>query len=200
MALNVVPNAGQSLAVTRDPIRNNFGTINAAFLVDHVEYNIANQGQHNKVTMPVQGGAPVFAAGSNGLYNLNNVTTTKNELYVHKQTQAGTADIPFTASAMSNLAFAACDDGWTYLPSGLLIKWGAQAANAAAVAVTPTVTSGGPNFQRVFRVMVTPFDSSGAVNFNCGQQTVAAAPSGNFTAYCSNFSGTTSIRYLVLGV
>ena len=64
MALINVPLAGQSLGITRDPVNNNFSTINSAFLVDHVEYNTAGQGKHNKVTFPVQGGAPAFTAGS----------------------------------------------------------------------------------------------------------------------------------------
>ena len=101
---------------------------------------------------------------------------------------------------MSNNAAASCDDGWTYLPSGLLLKWGRVSANSATVSITPTATSGGPNFSRVFRVMVTPQDTGTAVNFNCGQRTVANNTPGNFTAYCANYSGTASIVYLVIGI
>jgi hypothetical protein len=38
--------------------------------------------------LPVQIVAPSFAAGNDGVYTLNNAVTTKNELYVHKQTSA----------------------------------------------------------------------------------------------------------------
>lgn len=148
----------------------------------------------------LQVAAPSFSAATDYMYLLNYATTSTNELWLHKQTTAGLSEVPFTASKMSDNAAASCDNGWTYLPSGLLIKWGATAAPANPVSITPTVTSGGPNFSRVFRVMVTPFDSSTNTNFNCGQKTLPNNTSGNFDAYCANPSGTTSIRYLVLGI
>lgn len=147
----------------------------------------------------LQAGAPSFSANTDYMYMLAYATTSTNELWVHKQTTAGLSEVPFTASKMSNNVAASCDDGWTYLPSGLLMKWGSKSAATASVAVTPTVTSGGPNFSHVFRVFVTPVDTANT-NFNCGQKTAADNTSGNFTAYCANPSGTTSIRYLVLGI
>lgn len=148
----------------------------------------------------LQSSAPAFSANTDYMYMLAYATTSTNELWVHKQTTAGLSEVPFTASAMSNNAAAACDDGWTYLPSGLLIKWGNQPATASSVSVTPTATSGGPNFSRVFRVFVTPYDSS-MTNFTCGQKTAADNTTGNFTAYCNNARASgTAIRYLVLGI
>lgn len=148
----------------------------------------------------LQSGAPAFSANTDYMYLLSYATTSTNELWLHKQTTAGLSEVPFTASKMSNNAAASCDNGWTYLPSGLLMKWGSTAAPGASVNITPTATSGGPNFSRVFRVFLTPLDGGTAVNFNCGQRTAADNTTGNFTAYCANPSGTTSIRYLVLGV
>lgn len=150
--------------------------------------------------MPAQGATPVFAVGNDGLYTFLNPTTAVNEIYIHKQSVDAPTEVPFSASKMSNTAIASCDNGWSYLPSGLLLKWGSMNMTTATVAVTPTVTSGGPNFNRVFRVMLSGFDSSTAVNFTCGQRTVADNTTGNFTAYASNPSATTSIRYLVIGV
>lgn len=199
-----IPQPNDQLSVSQGNLLNNnqiLGAIAGNVNANSASINAASG--FNFVFLPAQGVNPpagtAFGADV-GIYAFQNATTGKSEFYVHKQLQAGTAEIPMTASAMSNNAFAACDNGWSYLPSGLLVKWGAVVANAAAVAITPTVTSGGPNFQRVFRVFVTPFDSGVAVNFTCGQRTVSAAPSGNFTAYCNNFSGTTEIRYLVMGV
>ena len=148
----------------------------------------------------LQSAAPSFSANTDYIYMLTYGTTATNELWLHKQTTAGLSEVPFTASKMSNNAAASCDNGWTYLPSGLLLKWGRVSANAATVAITPTATSGGPNFSRVFRVMVTPQDLGSTFNFNCGQRTVADNITGNFTAYCANYSGNTSIVYLVIGI
>lgn len=151
--------------------------------------------------MSLQVTAPAFGATSNGFYCLSYPTTLTNELYIHRQAAAtGLAEVPFSASKMSNNIPADCDDGWTYLPSGLLMKWGVSAAASSIVSITPTTTSGGPNFSRVFKVYVTAFDSSGSTNFTCGQKTVANNTSGNFDAYCANPTATTAIEYLVIGV
>ncbi len=154
MALNNVPLTGQTLGVTRVPINQNFSVINAAFLVDHVEYNTAGQGQHNQVTFPVQMAMPAFGAGVNGLYNLNDATTTKNEVYVHKQNVASSIDVPFTASILGTAAVASITEGWSYLPSGVLLKWGLLTANNSGTATLNLNTGGvlGPNFTRTFTV------------------------------------------------
>lgn len=151
-------------------------------------------------SMPAQGAAPSFAVGIDGIYTLLYASTAVNEVYIHKQTVDAPTDVPFTASKMSNTAIASCGNGWSYLPSGLLIKWGSVAMTTATLAITPTITSGGPNFNRVFQVMLTSYDTSSAVNFTCGQNTVPNNTSGNFTAFAQNSSATTSINYLVIGV
>lgn len=181
-----VPTANQLISQSQPIINANFVALNS-FGNGYAELSI-------------QSSAPSFTAGNDGLYTLNNATTTKNEMYIHIQHQAGTTDIPFTASAMSNTVTASCVNGWSYLPSGLLIKWGTFAAPSNPTSVTPTVTSGGPNFTKVFTVYVTPDDTSTNTNFTCGQKTAANDTSGNFDAYCANPSGTTSIKYLVIGV
>lgn len=157
MALNNTPQSGQNLAQTRPLIQNNFNVISTAFVVDHVDYNIAGQGWHKKVTFPAQVAAPAFTGTNDGLYELpyNNQTTTLNELFIHKQTSAGTADIPFTASILSqNSAVAANGNGWTYLPSGLIMRW----ENAVAINGLTTVTLGAgyPAFAAILSVQVTP--------------------------------------------
>lgn len=180
-----VPTANQLISQSQPIINANFAALES-FGNGYAEISI-------------QVSAPSFTAGNDGLYVLNNATTTKNEMYIHKQTQAGTTAIPFTASVMSNVATASCINGWSYLPSGLLMKWGTTAAAATPVAITPTVTGGGPNFTKVFTVYVTGYDTALAT-FTCGQATAANDTSGNFTAYCANPSATTSIKWLVLGV
>lgn len=181
-----VPQANQLISQSQPIINANFVALNS-FGNGYAE-------------LVLQSSAPSFSSNNDGLYVLANATTGVSETYIHIQNQsAGTVDIPFTASAMSNTATASCVNGWSYLPSGLLIKWGTTAAASSPVSITPTVTSGGPNFAQVFTVYVTGYDTALA-NFTCGQSTAANNTSGNFDAYCSNPSATTSIKWLVLGV
>lgn len=151
--------------------------------------------------LTVQAPAPMFPGTDQGVYAFLNPTTGVSETYFHKQSFDAPEEVAGTASIMSNTAMAACGNGWSYLPSGLLIKWGTVAVTAGtSVNITPTVTSGGPNFNAVFSVMLSTQDTGTLTNFVCGQRTVAAAPSGNFTAYVANPSATTSVIYMVIGV
>lgn len=161
MALNNVPNPGQTLADSRPLINANFAVIDTSFLVDHVDYNVAGQGKHNKVTFPAQVGAPVFAGTDNGLYSLayNNGGNTKVEIFNHKQTLGGTADIPFTASVLSSTAPANNQVGWTYLPSGILLRWDEAACNGNTLI---TFGGGWPGFTNLFTIIATPISPTAA--------------------------------------
>ncbi len=148
MALNSVPQAGQTLQTTRDPIRTNFNVIATAFVQDHVDYNTTGQGKHNKVTFPSQSVSPAFVATELGLYNAVDVTTGVNELFVKKA--AGTG-IPFTAWGNPS-----GQNGWTMLPSGVLIKFGLIAGGVNPNNTLNINLSGiGPAFSAVYNAQVT---------------------------------------------
>ncbi len=188
MALNNVPVPGQSLGASRDLINQNFSVINTAFAVNHVPYNdgSGNQGKHNLVTFPVQSPAPSFAAGEEGLYNLLNATTAKNELYVHKQTSASTADIPMTASILSQSVPASGAAGWTMLPSGILMRWENFSGNGLT---TVTLSAGYISFTTIYSIMLTPVDTStGDVDFAVRLVDILSAT--QFRVYFSSRSST----------
>lgn len=165
MTLNNVPLTGQTLGQTKVPINGNFVSIDTAFAQDHVPYNTASgvsvastgQGKHNRVTFPVQSASPpaVVAAGDDVLYNFLFPGTAKNELYIHKQTQAGVAEIPFTASSLSNVPPLNTQSGWTYLPSGILVKWVVNQSITSSGTHNYTISSPGPSFTNLFWVGIT---------------------------------------------
>lgn len=143
---------------------------------------------------------PIANVNDNVLYSYTNPVTTTNELYVQKMIWNGVASVPtqvaMTASSLSNTSGL---NGWSYLPSGLLIKWGLVPMTTATLSVTVGVTSGGPNFNQVFTIYVTPHDTSANTNFTAGVGPFTSNPGGNFSAYSNNFSATTYISYLVMG-
>ena len=106
----------------------------------------------------LQSAAPSFGTGIDGMYVLNNATTTKNELYIHKQTFAGTSDIPFTASILSKATPVANSDGWTNLPSGIRLVW--SSFSSATGLTTVTLPGGIPPFTVLLNVFLTPVSSS----------------------------------------
>ena len=169
--LNNVPLTGQTLNQTRNPINQNFSVIDTAFSVDHVPYNepSGNQGQHNKVTFPVQSPAPNFPAGDLGLFNATFPPTSVNELFVRKD--SGTA-YPMTSSNNSSV------NGWTYLPSGLLLQWG------VSTVTTFTVVFDRP-FASVYNAQIAIFDPTGTT----GNTSVITALSNTQISAKSTFNG-----------
>lgn len=150
MALINVPLAGQTLAATQNPIRGNFATINAAFNFDHVEFNIAGQGKHKKVTFPVQPANPAFVLGEIGLFNKLDPVTGINELNIINSLGN---DYPFSSSILStNPVIGTNTSGWTYLASGVVMKWGAATINGSTAVNLNAV---GPAFGAAFNAQVS---------------------------------------------
>ena len=132
MAYVDTPLAGQKVKNTQAPIRQNFVEINNLIAVDHSTFGTANEGNHNKVTLPDQGIAPIFAGNNIGLWSqipTANPLTLVNELFIRRQDGSTT---PFTPKSDSQVA------GWTYLPSGILLKWGFSNANGPTTIIYPT--------------------------------------------------------------
>lgn len=158
MALNDVPTSGQTLGGTQNPIRQNFLTINTAFAVDHAVYGDSLQGEHNKVTLTVQAASPLPTIASNQFVVYNTVPNTgsnaaypvtlaTDEICILRQSTS--KSIPITAAA-ANAA------GWTYLPSGILMKWGTTGTISNGATITFPTGAAIPIFQSApFNIQLT---------------------------------------------
>jgi hypothetical protein len=157
----------------------------------------------------LQAAAPTFAAGVDGMYVLNNnalTSTTKNELFIRKQSNDAPTDIPFTASKMSDNTMINCVNGWAYLPNGMLMKWGGgEAPSAIIFAVDVNAKSGGPAFNRVFQTTLS--SQYGSTPTNTPPIAILAASgttvAGNFTMFMANFDPVPArsfYNYIILGV
>jgi hypothetical protein len=127
MALNLVPQSNQTLAVTQPLILANFTTIDSVFAVDHATFNTTNAGYHNKVTLINQSSAPAGVANANILYSFINPVTSVNDIYLN---QNNDTPVPITASNYAQ-------PGYAYLPSGIILQWGYfNSASSSNVTVT----------------------------------------------------------------
>src|SRR5271157_1560538 len=125
MALNSLPLASQIVSFTQQPIKDNFDGINAGFAVDHVElsalspFTTGTTGQHKQVNL-LRNGTPVLNIGGYGLY-VDNAgfpgTTDTTNLHLIR---IGHIDTPIVGPA----AVSPTTDGWTYLPTGIIMQWG----------------------------------------------------------------------------
>lgn len=133
-----IPALTQKISASTNPIEQNFAEILADFGTNHVDFQnavIADRGKHNIVTLPRQGAAPApFAANEIGLYNILNATTGLSELYFRKDGAA--IAYPMTAKSVPGVS------AWTYLASGLVIKYGTNTTNGAGLCVINLDTIG----------------------------------------------------------
>jgi hypothetical protein len=184
-----IPNASDKFSQSQAQIKENFQAIAPLF----------EQGIQQWVALPVQGTAPTFDPGDEGLYNLNYAVTSKNELFVHKQTAAGTADIPMTASSLSiTAAPATFSSGYTMLPSGIQLRWG-QLTGSGSQIVT---ISGGTPFNGIITILVCPYDSSNG-DVNIAARLGAILSTTQFKVYISSRTSTGAatgtVNYLIIG-
>jgi hypothetical protein len=210
---SIIPNATDIISQSQSQIQTNFQSIQTLIDVDHVDFsNGVNYGKHNKVTFPVQGTAPTFASGEVGLYNLLPVSspvTGVDELYINKQNSGAAVQIPMTASILStNGSPAAFSNGWTYLPSGILLKWGQSTdssqlvgnSTAARGNVTFPVNANIPVFNQVFQVMVVQTWSTNRTSVGSnGFSVYSVSTTGFIVTWSGSNSSGTGISYLAIG-
>jgi hypothetical protein len=187
-----IPQPTDQLSQSQPQLLANFQALQTLIDVNHVDFASADQGKHKKVTFPVQNPAPAFIAGEVGLYNFLSPLTTNNELYLTNS--AGTS-FPMTAKLGAG-------NGWSYLPSGLLIKWGInQAANGSTVVNFP-VSANIPVFTAVYAAFVTTVDA-GAGDSNTFVR-LSSFNTTTITAYGSlrTIAGASAanFNYLVIGI
>jgi len=140
-----IPEATDVPSQSQSQIKDNFDAINTVVAVNHVAFNAAGEGKHKFAQMPEQGAAPATAANEGAIYTKQGTKTTVTEL-VFRRESSGT-EIEMTAGEGVN--------GWTMLPSGLLLKWMTVSATAGDQDLFwptgPTI----PPFSAVYQTLVT---------------------------------------------
>jgi hypothetical protein len=185
----VTPLAAAALSFTQSQMMSNFISIQQLIDINHADFaDGVNYGKHNVVTFPVQllANLPTFLAGEVALYNMLPVApyplTGVDELFINKTSGASVVQVPFTASVLSyDSAPGTASNGYTYLPSGILVKWGISVPfnrNAVFGLVFDTGTQI-PVFNQVFSMQATnycagtPTSTNSNVIMNVGAFTTA---------------------------
>ena len=193
-----IPLATDQLSVSQGNILNNFNILGAiAGNTNASSASVNAASGFNWLYLPPQGATPpagaAFTAGNIGLYSATSTVTSQNELYINKQNQATTVQIPSTASILSvNSNPGFLSSGWTYLPSGILLKWAGTANANGQTTITFPVAANIPAFSVCITVIVqiadgTPGDANSAISlrgvfptnflvFGSNRVTVGAAP------------------------
>ena len=212
---SIIPNATDQISQSQSQIQTNFASIKSLVDINHVDFSDGvNFGKHYAVTFPVQLAAnlPTFLSGEVALYNMlptANPTTGVDELFINKIVSGGAAvQIPMTASILSTSnAPATFSNGWTYLPSGILAKWGQASgamfeggASASKGVVTFPVLSNVPVFKGVFQIMLGQIWTVNRTSAGSNGFALNAMTTTTFTVTWSGNNSTGSIvNYLAIG-
>lgn len=175
---NAIPQPADILSDSQDDILQNFIALNTAFSVNHVAYNAAGQGKHAQVTLPENAAPTNTLIDEANIYSQLSALTAQTELAWQRENNG--ARIEWTGAL-------AATNGWTRLPSGILIKWGGQVASGFNSAFLYPVAATMPVFVTVFitliatrAIVITPNSLATLVNgsqTNVGFSTNGLTPS-----------------------
>lgn len=200
--LSNIPLSTDTLSVSQANILGNFQFLGAIAGISGtpVTNSINSAGGFNWLYLTVQAIPPAgstFPAGSVDLYSAQNpaapVGTGKNELYINKTNSFGAiVQVPITAGVLDPL-----NDGWSYLGSGAILKWGQRAAMA-----TIPVTMAGPMPTNTLAVFVTALDANAVPTaaFKVGLRARNTPSANQFVAYSIGSAANTYIQYLAICV
>jgi hypothetical protein len=142
-----VPQAAQTISSTQVPILNNFGAINEIIGVDHVSFQDAiNYGKHNKTSFPIQDSDQDTSTNEMALYAKATTTTNGIELFYRYPNNGTVVQYTGIAAAPSGGSSLAAASGYSYLPGGLILKWGSLSGNFSSSIVVSFPTSGFPPY------------------------------------------------------
>lgn len=202
-----IPQSTDKLSVSQGNILNNFTILGAIAGNSNPSSNSINSSAgFNWILLASQGAVPPsgasFPAGSVALYSAPSPITSQNELYVNKTNQATVVQIPVTASVLSvTSAPVVFSNGWSYLPSGILLKWGGNITANGLLTVTFPTGANIPAFTTCISVFLTLEDgTSGDANRSIRLQNVNPT---NFSVYGSFRTSTGAaasvFTYLAIG-
>ncbi len=187
-----IPLATDQLSTSQGDIQANFQAIYTLIGVNHSNFGTANVGKHNFVSLPVQAGNPGTTTTELALYTKTSALSGLPEAFFQRQNN-GTA-IEFTSSTASQ-------NGWTRLPSGILLKWG-QSNGSGSVGVALPVGATIPVFANVFVAGVFPF-LNGAVSDPNLMATLIGFTTTTVSAWCgprtTTGSSAVTFNYIIIG-
>lgn len=127
-----IPQATDQLSQSQGDLLNNFQAIQTAFEQNHGAFNGANQGYHEFLQFPDRtGNTPAFG-GLSGMWSENGTFTGVPEIWVHTKAGGGFNQYPMTSSVMTLTPLVGNNtNGWSYFPSGIVMKWGVITVNGA---------------------------------------------------------------------
>src|SRR5258708_7958425 len=162
-----IPQPTDLFSQSQSQILGNFGAIQTLIDVNHVDFaDATNQGKHNFVSFYPQVSTPTLNNTTDVIaYGMVSTLTSQNEMFISKVNQVTVTQICATGSVLStNSSPGTASAGWTYLPSGILMKWGTgtvTSTSGSPIQLFVLPTAGNiPAFSQVFSAQVTTYNNA----------------------------------------
>lgn len=130
-----IPLATDLISVSQNDILNNFTSIQTAFDVNHIDFNASGAGKHKYIQLPNINNVP-GAANQGGLFAFaEDIWARKGNGTSYQLTNGASGNVDTTSA-----------NGSSFLPGGLIIKWGRatilNGTKTISVSYTTPMTSG----------------------------------------------------------
>lgn len=193
-----IPQSNQTISSTQAPICSNFQAINEALSANHVSFlDSINFGKHTYTSLQMQNSDPDTSLTQMAIYCKALASSTNGMELFYRYPNNG-AVVQLTGSVGGTSANAATN-GWSYLTSTLLMKWGTTTGIINGTNVITFPTAGGiPAFtSNVYSLQFNPSTNiTSAVN---PYPFLSATTTTTFTL--TTFSTQiTSVYWLAIGV
>lgn len=147
-----IPRPDDLISESQGQILDNFGQLNTVFGQDHVKYDnatVGDRGKHNQSTYKQLSGDPATTADEMALYAKDD-GSGNTRLFLKQETPTG------TVIQLSGIDPQIADNGYTFLPGGLLMQWGFTAEFSGASIGVLFTTSHVDFPNNLFNVSITP--------------------------------------------
>lgn len=197
--LPTIPQPNDQLSVSQGQILDNFAAIQTFVDVNHVDFaDATNQGKHKFVTFLQQAAIPVPGNSEFNMYCLDSIVSPGTPAMFLRYPGIGGTNYDFTTAGR-------LQDGWTRLPSGILLKWGRLSTGGTGTIVKTFASLTGPSFAQVYTMQITT-DLNGAANNNfiCMltnlNSNVAFTVSSFVRTAANTITGPVTFYYLAIGL
>ena len=137
------PAPNTKISAGRPTIQGNFAAIEDYNTRDHVSFdaNSPTSGKHKKTTFVEQVGDPIVAGDEIALYSKETTTgaVIESTLYIRKESNGTVIQLTGPQDPV------AAQPGQTYLPGGMIMKWGSGHISSAVGGSTVTFSTAFPN-------------------------------------------------------
>lgn len=200
-----IPNPGDNISVSQGQIKINFGQLNSIFATDHYAFNdatVSSRGFHKKIVFPAIPTAPTVVPNSisSALYPAADPrdTLSANETQLFFANGKGIQQI-------TNAFKSATANGWTMLPSGIILMWGTKTGPHTGGTVVPVTFNNIPNY---VGAPATGFPTACFQVFMIGENSDTTTKSQNLTqgtltnlGFSANIAGSlANLRWFAIGI